>query len=216
MPDLSFQIEGAESVPYAATPLISFRLRITNAGGEETIHSVVLRSQIQLEVTRRHYSAQEQQQLLDLFGEPDRWSKTLRSMLWTHAIVVVPPFANETVVDLPVPCTFDFNVAATKYFHGLSDGDLPLNFLFSGMVFYQDQDEPLQVAPISWEKEAKYRLPLKVWKDLIDNYYPNTAWLCLHRDAFERLYRYKVRRGIPTWEQAVDGLLSAIEEPVRS
>jgi hypothetical protein len=84
------------------------------------------------------------------------------------------------------------------------------------MVFYQDQDEPLQVAPISWEKEAKYRLPLKVWKDLIDNYYPNTAWLCLHRDAFERLYRYKVRRGIPTWEQTVDGLLSAIEDPVRS
>ena len=216
MPDLSFQIEGAESVPYAATPLISFRLRITNAGGEETIHSVVLRSQIQLEVTRRHYSAQEQQQLLDLFGEPDRWAKTLRSMLWTHASVVVPQFSGATVVELPVPCTFDFNVAATKYFHGLAEGDLPLFFLFSGTVFYADQAGALQVSPISWEKEAKFRLPLKNWREVMDAYYPNSAWLSLRRDVFERVYQYKMRRGIPTWEQALEQMLSAVEEPVHS
>ena len=47
-------------------------------------------------------------------------------------------------------------------------------------------------------KEAKFRLPQKVWRELIDSYYPNTAWLCLRRDVFDRLNQYKMRRGIPT------------------
>src|SRR5277367_2754366 len=200
IPELDFKLEGAEAVPFGASPLISFKLRVANSGNEEAIHTVVLRAQIQIEVTRRHYTREEQTKLLDLFGEPDRWGQTLRNLLWTNAIVVVPPFAKETVVDLQVPCTFDFNVGATKYFHGLQDGDLPLNFLFSGTVFYRGPEDTLQVAPISWEKEAKFRLPLKTWRILIDEYYPNTAWLCLRRDAFERLHEYKIRNGIPSWE----------------
>jgi hypothetical protein len=215
MPDLNFVIEGAHAVPYGAAPLLSFKLRVTNSGAEETIHTVVLRAQIQIEVTRRHYSSEEQARLLDLFGEPERWGQTLRNLLWTHAIVVVPSFAKETVVELQVPCTFDFNVAATKYFHGLEDGDLPLNFLFSGTVFYPDPGDHLQVAPISWEKEAKFKLPLRAWKTLIDHYYPNSAWLYLRRDVFDRLYHYKVRNGIPTWEQVIDRVLAGIEETVQ-
>jgi hypothetical protein len=215
MPDLNFKVEDAQAVRYAAAPLLSFRLRVSNNGDEEAIHAVVLRAQIQLEVTRRHYSSEEQAKLLDLFGEPDRWGQTLRNLLWTHAILVVPPFVKETVVDLPVPCTFDFNVAATKYFHGLSEGDLPLNFLFSGTVFYPGLEGRLQVSPISWEKEAKFKLPVKVWKDVIDHYYPNNAWLHLRRDVFDRLYQYKVRHGIPTWEQVVERVLAGTEETVQ-
>src|ERR1700690_209387 len=215
MPELEFKVEGASAVPYAASPLLSFQLRVRNSGGEEAIHTVVLRAQIQIEVTRRHYSAGEQAKLLDLFGQPDRWGQTLRNLLWTHAIVVVPPFAKETVVELQVPCTFDFNVAATKYFHGLDDGDLPLNFLFSGTVFYADNGGQLQVAPISWEKEAKFKLPLKAWKDLIDYYYPNSAWLYLRRDVFDRLYQFKVRNGITSWEQVIERVLAGTEETVK-
>jgi hypothetical protein len=215
MPELNFQVEGAQAVPYGATPMLAFKLRVSNASGEEPIHTVALRAQIQIEVARRHYSAGEQSKLADLFGEPERWGQTLRSMLWTHAIVIVPPFAKETVVDLEVPCTFDFNVAATKYFHGLAEGDLPLNFLFSGTVFYADASDHLQVAPISWEKEAKFSLPLKAWKDVIDHYYPNSAWLYLRRDVFDRLYQYKVRHGIPTWEQVIERVLAGTEETVQ-
>jgi Family of unknown function (DUF6084) len=216
MPDLNFQVEGASAVPYAAVPSVSFRLRVTNTKPEEVVHSVVLRAQIQIEVTRRHYSANEQARLRDLFGEPERWGQTLKNMLWTHAAITVPPFQKETVVEIPVPCTFDFSVGATKYFHGLTEGDLPLNFLFSGTVFYQGENDALQVAPISWEKEAKFKLPLKVWRDVIDEYYPNTAWLCLRRDAFERLYEYKVRNGIPTWEEVIDRMFLNTDEPVRT
>jgi hypothetical protein len=216
MPDLQLTIESADVVQFAAAPLLSFKVRIMNNASEEIIHTIAMRAQIQIEVTRRKYDASEQARLQDLFGEPDRWGLTLRNMLWTHASVVVPRFSGTALAEITVPCTFDFNVAATKYFHGLTSGDLPLCFQFSGNVFYQGEDETLQVAPISWDKEAKYRLPVKVWKDLMDTYYPNSAWLALHRDTFQKLYQFKVREGIPTWEEAVERALNALPETVRS
>jgi hypothetical protein len=215
MPDLRFAIASAEPVQNAAAPLLAFKLQLTNVPAEEIIHTVALRVQIQLEVTRRKYDSGEQARLQDLFGEPDRWGQTLRNMLWTHTSMVVPRFTGSTMVDLQVPCTFDFNVAATKYFHGVTGGDLPLCFQFSGTVFYQGNDQTLQVAPISWDKESKYRLPVKVWKNLIDVYYPNSAWLALQRDTFEKLYQFKIREGIPTWEEAIERALNALTEMVR-
>ena len=216
MPNLDFRVESVAPVPYAAAPTLSFKLRVTNTNRDEVIHSMALRAQIHIEVTRRHYTAEEQARLSDLFGEPSRWGQTLKTMLWTHVAVNIPSFQGETTVEVPVLCTFDFNVASTKYFHGLSDGDLPLNFLFSGTLFYRGENGDLQVAPISWEKEAKFRLPLKIWKQMIDEYYPNTAWLCLRRDAFERLYEYKVRNGIPTWEEVIERIFQNADEAVQS
>lgn len=207
MPDLNFQVEGAEAVAHAASPLLAFKLRVTNADADEPIQTVALRCQIQFETTRRQYNEVEQERLLDLYGEPERWGQTLRTMLWTHASVVMTPFKGSTLVELPVPCTFDFNVAAAKYFAGLEEGEVPLCLLFSGTVFYEAGDGALQVAQISWEKEAKYRLPVRVWQEMMDFYYPNSVWLSLRRDVFDRLYRYKMRRGIPTWEQTLDSLL---------
>jgi hypothetical protein len=215
MPDLSFQIEKAEPQRFTVAPTLLFKLRISNAVPGEVVHSVALRCQIQLEVTRRQYSAGDQNDLRDLFGEAERWGQTLKTMLWTHASVVAPAFQDTVVVDLPVPCTFDFNVAATKYFHGLADGDVPLCFLFSGTVFYADGGGALQVAPIPWDKEARFRLPVQSWHEMMDIYYPNTAWLCLRRDVFERLYQYKVEHGIPTWEQALENILPALEGAVK-
>ncbi len=216
MPDLQFTIESTDAVPYAAVPMVVFKVRIVNNPSDQVVHTVALRAQIQIEATRRNYDANEQAKLLDLFGEPDRWGQTLRSMLWTHASAVVPRFAGDTLADISVPCSFDFNIAATKYFHGMRSGDLPLCFQFSGTVFYQGEDETLQVAPISWDKEAKYRLPVTVWKDLMDAYYPSSVWLSLQRDTFERLYQYKVREGIPTWEETLERALTALAETVRS
>jgi hypothetical protein len=92
---------------------------------------------------------------------------------------------------------------------------LPLNFQFSGTVFYQEEDATLQVAPISWDQESKYRLPVRVWKDLMDAHYPNSAWLSLRRDTFEKLYQFKMRAGIPTWEEALERALNVLPETVR-
>lgn len=207
MPELSFQVEGAEVVPFAASPLLAFKLRIANADAGEQIQSITLRCQIQIETTKRHYTAEEKERLRDLFGEPERWGHTLRAMLWTHATAVVTPFAGSTLVDLHVPCTFDFNVAATKYFAGLEAGEVPLNLMFSGTVFYEGGERGLQAVQIPWDREAHFRLAVGVWAEMMEHYYPNSAWLRLRRDVFERLYRYKMRRGIPTWEQAVESLM---------
>jgi hypothetical protein len=212
MPDLTFQVESAAAVPFSAAPLLSFRLGVANADLQQPIYSVSLRCQIQIEVTRRNYTEKDQQRMLDLFGEPERWSQTLRNMLWTNATAVVAPFTGSSTVEMQVPCTFDFNVAATKYFHGLEDGEIPLCLMFSGTVLYDGGDGMVQVAPISWAKETRFRLPVKLWRDMMDIYYPNNAWMCLRRDVFERLYRYKVQHGIPTWEQALESLLPPIEE----
>jgi hypothetical protein len=212
MPELSFRIEQAEPQRFTVAPTLLFKLRISNEVPDEVIHSVALRCQIQLEVTRRQYSAQDQEKLRDLFGETERWGQTLKTMLWTHASVVAPSFQASAAIDLPVPCTFDFNVAATKYFYGLEDGDVPLNFLFSGTIFYADGEGALQVVPIPWDKEARFKLPVKSWRDMMDIYYPNSAWLCLRRDVFERLYQYKVARGIPTWEELLENMLPSFEE----
>src|ERR1700722_6656546 len=212
MPDLGITVEKVEVVPFAASPTLAFKLHVANADPAEVIHTVVLRCQIQIEVTRRRYTALDQERLRDLFGEPERWSQTLRNLLWTNATTVIPQFTGTTTADLHVPCTFDFSIATTKYFNGLADGDIPVLLMFSGTVFYADPAGALRAAPISWDKETRFRLPLKVWKDMMDAYYPNSAWLCLRRDIFEDLHRFKVDRGIPTWEQAFEIMLASLKE----
>ena len=211
MPDLHFQVQEAVVVPFAAAPALALKLCITNEPVNEVVHTIALHCQIQLEVTRRRYSPEEQKRMLDIFGDPERWSRTLRNLLWTHANLVIPGFTGSTVVDLPVPCTFDFNVAATKYFEGLEEGEAPLCLMFSGTVFYAQPDGSLQVSPISWQQEAKFRLPVKIWRAMMEMYYPNTVWLSLRRDVFDRLNQYKMQRGIPTWETLIESLIPSEE-----
>jgi hypothetical protein len=213
VPNLDFRVEGAEVPEYAAVPSFLFKLRIENLE-EEPIRSVALNTQIRIAATQRHYEAAEQERLLELFGEPHRWKDTLRSLLWTHTVLQVPRFSGSTVVDMPVTCTYDLEVVSAKYFHALQDGEVPLEFLFSGTVFYAGEGGRLQTARISWEKEAEFRLPVRLWKEMIDQYFPNSAWIRLRKDAFDQLYDYKVRKGLPTWEATVETLLRASEQRV--
>lgn len=205
MPDLRFQIDDVVAPRNAATPQLLFKLRITNAE-PESIHSIALRVQVQIEPVRRRYSQPEQEHLKELFGEPERWSKSLQPLLWTNSSINVPGFTGTTSLDLAVACTFDFNVAVTKYIYGLEDGEIPTSLYFSGTVFHAGRIG-LQIAQIPWDREASYRLPVRVWKEMMDHCYPNTAWICLRRDAFERLYEYKTQHGLATWERALEDLL---------
>jgi hypothetical protein len=213
VPDLDFKVEGAEVLEYAAVPSLLFKLRIENLE-EEPIRSVSLNTQVRIAARQRHYEAVEQERLQELFGEPHRWGETLRSLLWTHTVLQVPRFSGSTVVDMPVTCTYDLEVVAAKYFYALEDGEVPLEFLFSGTVFYAAKGGVLQTARISWQKEAEFRLPVRLWKEMVEHYFPNSAWIRLRKDAFDELYYYKVRGGFPTWEAAVEALLRASEQEV--
>src|SRR5271166_3101610 len=137
MPDLSFQIEDAEPELHAAGPILLFKLRVSQANDSPTpIHTIALRCQIRVEPARRTYTTPERERLRDLFGTPERWGQTLRPMLWTHVSLTVPPTGATGLVNLPVPCTLDFSLAATKYFDAIEDGEIPLLFLFSGTIFF--------------------------------------------------------------------------------
>jgi hypothetical protein len=161
MPDLSFGVESAGPLPGA----IGFRLRVSDAG-RTPVHSIALRCQVRILPARRRYSEAEQARLLPLFGTPDRWGKTLRDLPWAVMNMAVPAFTGTTVVDLPVPCDRDPTAAATRYFDALDDGDAPLLFLFSGTVSYEAAGVGPQVGFIPWDREARFRLPAAVWKDV--------------------------------------------------
>jgi hypothetical protein len=206
MPDLDFAVTGAEPVADAAAPTLAFRLHITNKSSEP-IHNISLRCQLRIESPKRRYSEGEAAGLVDLFGETSRWGQTLRSLLWANTGMVVGPFERETDVALQVACTYDFNVAVAKYFDALDSGEVPLLFLFSGTVFHANGEGTLQIAQIPWTRECAFRLPVRIWKEMMALYYPNTAWLCLRKDVFDRLHDYKMRHGIPTWEQALESIL---------
>jgi hypothetical protein len=208
MPDLTFAIEAVEIERYAMTPTLRFRVSV---GASQPIENVALQCQLRIEPMRRAYAGGEHEKLTDLFGERARWGDTLKTFLWTNLAVNVPRFDASTVVHVLVPCTFDFDVAATKYFHGLESGDVPVSMLFSGSVFYRDADDQLQISQISWSHGVAHRLCAKLWRELMDQYYPNAAWLRLDRETFERLYRFKRELGAASFDAALNRLLGASE-----
>ena len=211
MPDLAFQVTGLEPATHGLIPLLNFRVEIINSPADETIHSILLQAQIQLQAAQRPYSPQEKEKLRELFGPPDRWRDNLRTRLWTLAQTCVPAFAGSTTATLSVPCSFDLSVAATKYFYSLEGGDIPLLFLFSGTVFYEADDGLLQVRQISWKSECAWKMPARAWHDAMDHHYPGIAWLTLSRENFERLYAYRRAHGLATWDRTLEQLLPALE-----
>jgi Family of unknown function (DUF6084) len=211
VPPLAFEVVHAEAVAHAAAPMLRFAVRIECP---LDVRSILLDAQVQIAARRRPYGEAEQRALAELFGPASEWARSLRTLLWTRATVVVPPFSGGTIVDVDVPCTYDLHVAASRYFDALDDGHVPLEFLFSGSVFYRGETGALQVAQISWEKEALFRLPVRVWREMMDHYFPNSAWLRIRKDTFDRLYEYRSRNALLTWERTLESLLDAAEEEV--
>jgi Family of unknown function (DUF6084) len=203
MIELAFTVEGAARLEHAAVPTLRFALGV-EAGRE--IRSVLLDIQIQIPARRRGYDADAHDRLFELFGPVADWGTTLRTLLWTRTTVVVPAFSERTVVDLDVPCSYDLEVAASRYMDALSDGEVPLEFLFSGSVFYSGEDGELQTTRLSWESEAEYRLPVRVWKETMERYFRGTAWVRLSKESFDRLSAYKSRNALATWDDALEAL----------
>jgi uncharacterized protein DUF6084 len=211
IPELAFAVREAAPLQYAAVPTLRFGLGIESVGGRP-VRSILLDVQIQINARRRGYDPAVRERLFELFGAPEGWSTSLRTLLWTRTTVVVPPFNESTTVDVAVPCTYDLEVAASRYFDALADGDVPLEFLFSGSVFYTPASGLLQTARLSWNYDADYRLPVRVWKETMERHFPGSAWVRLSRDSFDRLAAYKARHALPTWEHALDALLPEDEE----
>jgi hypothetical protein len=213
VPDLGFRVCGVEPAWQGFVPLLQFRLGITCASTDEEIHAIILRIQIQLAVPRRSYGEREKERLVELFGQPSQWSRTLRNRLWAQVSTSVGTFKGATETTISVPCSFDLNVASTKYFQGLEEGEVPLLFLFSGTVFHPGPGGSLTVHQIPWEKECSFQMPLRIWQELMQTLFPNTAWLTLNCEMLERLYQYRRLHGLATWEGTIERLLP-VETPL--
>lgn len=213
MSNYTFTVADIFAEPYAVAPQLTARLRITEATGQQ-IHAVALRCQVRIEPQRRRYDEKEQRGLLGLFGDRERWVDTLRPLLWMHCNTMVPGFSSVTEVDLVLPCSYDFDVVGSRYLHALSDGTVPLSLLFSGTVFTKGSSG-FGVEQVPWDCEARYQLPVSVWRRLIDSYFPNTGWLRLDRELLTSLADYRARHGLLSWDETVQTLLADRDE-VRS
>jgi hypothetical protein len=203
MSGLAIRALGARAERHAAVPTLLFELEIH---APEPVESISLRCQIRIEPGRRKYSSAEEGPLLELFGEPPRWGETQKPFLWTHASTVVPGFTGSTRVELPVTCTYDFEVAASKYLHALEDGDIPTLLLFNGAMF-SHRDGALSVTQVPWDIEAPLRVPVRVWREMMDAYFPNSGWLRLHKDTIDALLVCKAQRALASWDELMLVLL---------
>jgi hypothetical protein len=206
MPELSFDVVDVVPEPYAAAPNLLARIRVEEATGEQ-VHALALRAQIRIEPQRRRYDDTEERALLDLFGDRTRFSQTLRPFAWLHASTVAQGFTGATTFDLPLPCTYDFEVSGTTYLHAIRDGEIPLLFLFSGTVFTRGSSG-FSVAQVPWDCEARFRLPVAVWRELMEAHFPNSEWIRMRRDTVEALAHYRHTRGQTSWDDVVTTLLA--------
>jgi Family of unknown function (DUF6084) len=210
MSPVSFEVLGARVEAYAAVPTLMLKLRIV-AADTQPIHALALRSQIMIEPKRRHYGPDEERRLTEMFGDTPRWGDTLQPFLWTNVSLTVTGFTGDTEVDLPITCTYDFEIAAAKYMHSLDDGEIPIVAMFSGTAFARSA-AGLNAAPVSWSEEASYRLPVALWRDMMNLYFPNTGWLRLRRETLDALQQYKSERALLTWDETFERLLKEAGE----
>ena len=206
MAELSFDCIDVRPLKYAASPTLAFKLRISELTGQP-VHAMVLRVQIRIEPQRRRYTDDESELLTHLFGDRSRWGETLKPFQFTTVSATVPGFTGATEIDAEVPCTYDLEVAAGKYFHALSDGVVPMVLLFSGTVFGKG-GPGFWVEQVPWHTQAECRMPVTVWDELMSRYFPNAGWIKLPHETLDALLKYKAEHAIPTWEAAIEQLLA--------
>jgi hypothetical protein len=205
-PRLQFSIAGARALAGAAVPTAVLDLVLRRTDGS-AVRSATLAVRVDIAAAGRAYDDATAARLVELFGDSDRWEQTLGTLAWARATVLAGAFASETVVELPLALSYDFDVAANKYLHALRDGEIPLDLSFSGSVLYVS-DGRIQAAPIPWDSEARFRLPVRVWREAIDAAFPDSAWMRLRRDVFDRLYEYKAARSLTSWDDTLVALLA--------
>jgi hypothetical protein len=207
MTEVTFAVVDVTPEAYAVTPTLSARVGVA-AVGDDPIHAIALRCQVRIDPIRRGYSDEEAAGLLDLFGPRERWATTQRTFLWQHTAAMVPGFTGTTQANLPLQCTYDFEVAASKYLHAIRDGTIPLQFLFSGTIFVQGA-RGFAVQQVPWDREDHYDMPVSVWHNLIQQHFPNTGWLRLDRDTADALAAYRSAHGLLSFDDAITSLLTA-------
>ena len=163
------------------------------------------------EPARRGYGDKEAARLLELFGERGRWGDTVKPFQFANTSTVVPSFNDWIELDITVPCSYDMEVTAGRYFHALEDGEVPFILLFSGTIF-GDGENGMWIEQVPWHAETRYKMPVAVWREMMDIHFPGSGWLRLRRDTIDALADFRAARALPTWDDAIIAVLDTARE----
>ena len=213
MTELTFTVLDVVPEPYAAAPNLTARLRIEEAGRRARCTRSRCAARCGSSRSAAATTDAEAAGLLDLFGDRERWAETLRPFLWMQCTTMVQGFTGSTEIDLPLPCTYDFEVAGVTYLHALRDGEIPLVLLFSGTVFTRG-------APASASSRCRGTARRatgcrsRCGGRLMDAVLPRRRVDAAGPRHARRARRLPARPGLTTWDDDVDGLLAArVAEP---
>jgi Family of unknown function (DUF6084) len=206
LPRPSFEILGARVPRHAVAPNLVFDLEVNDPSGLQ-VFTISLAVQIAIEPAQRRYDPDTRERLTELLGEPGRIGAPTRTMPWAKVDVLVHSFKGTARVEVPVLCNYDLEIAATNYFHSIADGEVPLVFHFNGGIYYQGDGGQLQIVQLSWEESSNYRMPIAIWEEMIAAHYPYRGWVPAGSETIERLRRYKLEQGLPSYEAALERLL---------
>jgi len=209
-PKPEFGVLDVQPVERAAAPTLNFRVKISDRSGRP-VYTVALTALITIEPSLRRYDDTERANLVELFGEPERWVSTTQNFRWAQMDGLVPAFTGSTEFDLELPCTYDLEVSSAKYFDGLQGGEVPVRLHFNGNLFYQAGGGKLQLLTIPWDCSVRYSMPVEVWRRMIDWHYPFRGWAPLDRETVQRLATRRTELGLPTFDAAVRELLDNAE-----
>jgi hypothetical protein len=205
VPQPEFTVMNAAHLGFAATPTMVFSVAAREPTGIE-VQSMSLQVQLMIDPARRGYDETTRERLAELFGPPASWAPSTQGLSWARVAAAVPTFKRETIFALEVPCTYDLEVAATKYFYALADGAVPLSFHFYGTIFYTGRGGRLQMTPVPWSSSAQFAMPVAAWKAMIDEHYPGGGWIRLGERALEALNTRRAQRGL-TFDALIEELL---------
>jgi Family of unknown function (DUF6084) len=205
-PEPEFEVIGVRSLRHAAIPTLLFDLDVSEPSGRQ-IYMIALTVQVMIEPARRAYDADTHERLAGLFGAPERWAVTTRSLVWVQCDVLVPAFTGKTTVGVPIQCSYDMEVAAAKYLYALPDGEAPLALHFNGIVYYPNEEGALQMVLVPWSRSIGFRMPVSAFREAIREHYPDAGWIALGSRTLAELERARVARALPTMDACVRELL---------
>ncbi len=211
-PDPEFTITGVAHQAFAAAPTLVFAALASDLSGGQ-IQSMALNVQVMIDPAKRGYDDETRARLAELFGPPASWAPSTSGLAWAQVATGVPGFAGSTTFAIEVPCTYDLEVAAAKYFYAIAGGEVPLSFHFSGNVFFTASGGALQVVPVAWSNTATFRMPIAVWRAMIAEHYPSGGWIRIDHETLAALQDRRSARGLPTFDACVAELLRGAGEP---
>ena len=156
MSELAFTIVDARVEPYAVIPTLVFRSKSPRARASRFMRS---RCAARSRSSRGNGAIASAKKSARLSFSARRIAGVIpcARCLWTQVSLMVPGFDDKTMIDVPITCTYDFEVVAAKYLAvARRRRSAAACFLFSGTIFARGQ-LGFSVEQISWEKEAKFR-----------------------------------------------------------